>query len=413
MRRARWFMLVAGVVVGVAAGVWAGDAKDTGEDSAGRYTVPQGGVAELVRFIQELSQFRPGTVQEDLEHRAKFRPALQQAAERIVKLEKDTKSEAYRAAEFILLANRVRWIAQALPQAQRKTLDDVKTYLAGHLDTDQADSAADLAMTAAQAVQNAGQPGLAAEAFKSFAAVLQKGQESKRREMASSMGEKARELLAVSAQFPFQGPKVQLPPKGRLVPLDLKGKSNQPINDLSEGGDFEGNGFAELPRGEQVLGGVRFRIGDTIIRLASTNLTTAPKQVEGIPVDRKVAKLYLLHSNQWGSPDNVPDGTNIGQYTVRYEDGSSASIPIVYGQDVRDWWNFDGGRPVTRGRVVWTGSNRASELEQFRATLRLYLGVWENPHPEKKVTAIDFLSENTICAPFCVAITVEESGEAK
>jgi hypothetical protein len=413
MRRARWFMLVAGVVVGVAAGVWAGDAKDTGENSAGRYTVPQGGVAELVRFIQELSQFRPGTVQEDLEHRAKFRPALQQAAERIVKLEKDRKSEAYRAAEFILLANRVRWIARALPQEQRKTLAEVKTYLAGHLDTDQAEAAADLAMTAAQAIQNAGQPDLAAETFKTFAAVLEKVQEAKCREMAASMGERARELLAVSAQFPAPGAKIQLSPKGRLVLLDLKAKSNQQINDLTGTDPFVGNGLAELPRGEQVLGGVRFRIGDTIIRLASTNLTTAPKQVEGIPVDRKVARLYLLHSNQWGSPDSAPDGTKIGQYEVHYEDGSSASIPIVYGQDVRDWWNFDGGRPVTRGRVVWTGSNRASELEQYRTTLRLYLGVWENPHPENKVTGIDFVSENTICAPFCVAITVEEPEDAK
>ena len=412
MRRARWFMLVAGVLVGVAAGAWAGDAKDTGENIAGRYTVPQGGVAELARFIQGLSRFRPGTVQEDLEHRAKFRPALQQAAERIVKLEKDKKSEAYRAAEFTLLANRVRWIAQALPQAQRKTLDDVKTYLAGHLETDQAEAAAGLAMTAAEAIQNAGQPDLAAETFKSFAAVLQKRQEAKWREMAASMEERARDLLALSAQFPAPGPKVQLPPKGRLVLLDLKGKSNQQINDLSGGGDFEGNGLAELPRGEPVLGGVRFRVGDTMIQLGSTNLDSAPKQLEGIPVGRQVARIYLLHGTQWGDPDETPAGTRIGEYKVHYQDGSSASIPIVYGQDVRDWWNTDRD-PVTRGRVVWTGSNRASELEQYRATLRLYLGVWENPHPEKKLTGIDVVSENTICAPFCVAITVEEPEDAK
>jgi hypothetical protein len=147
-----------------------------------------------------------------------------------------------------------------------------------------------------------------------------------------------------------------------------------------------------------------------MIQLKWTNRTAAPKQVEGIRVDRKVARLYFLHGTQWGSPRSVPDGTDIGQYKVRYEDGSSASIPIVYAQDVRDWWNLDRGRPVTRGRVVWTGSNRASELDPYRTTIRLYLGVWDNPNPERNVASVDFLSGDTICAPFCVAISAEEPG---
>jgi hypothetical protein len=90
---------------------------------------------------------------------------------------------------------------------------------------------------------------------------------------------------------------------------------------------------------------------------------------------------------------------------VRYEDGSTASIPIVYGQDLRDWWANDMGKPVTRGRVVWTGSNRSSDREQIM--LRLYLGAWVNPHPKKKVTQIDFSSTGASSAPFCVAISVE------
>ena len=75
---------------------------------------------------------------------------------------------------------------------------------------------------------------------------------------------------------------------------------------------------------------------------------------------------------------------------------------------MRDWWNWDRGRPVTRGWVVWTGSNLVTD--EYEVTLRLYLGLWENPHPAKKVESIDFLSTNdTICAPFCVAMTVEEA----
>ena len=51
---------------------------------------------------------------------------------------------------------------------------------------------------------------------------------------------------------------------------------------------------------------------------------------------------------------------------------------------VRDWWDFDEGKPVTRGRVVWTGGNLAAD--KYGVTTRLYLGVWKNPHPDKTVT---------------------------
>jgi hypothetical protein len=79
-------------------------------------------------------------------------------------------------------------------------------------------------------------------------------------------------------------------------------------------------------------------------------------------------------------------------------------------EDVRDWWEFDEGKPVTRGRVVWTGHNLAAD--KFQVTIRLYLGVWENPHPEKMVKAIDYISStDTKCRPFCVAMTVEEPRE--
>jgi hypothetical protein len=83
-----------------------------------------------------------------------------------------------------------------------------------------------------------------------------------------------------------------------------------------------------------------------------------------------------------------------------------ASVPVVFGQDVRDWHVHDLGRPVSRGRVVWTGSNLVSD--QADELIRLYLGTWENPSPGKKVTQIDFSSTGGEAAPFCVAMTVKE-----
>ena len=65
----------------------------------------------------------------------------------------------------------------------------------------------------------------------------------------------------------------------------------------------------------------------------------------------------------------------MAQYRVHYEDGSQHVIPVVNGEDVRDWWNIDQDKPVTRGRVVWTGLTRG---RRNKLSLRVYLGMWEN-----------------------------------
>ncbi|MGO8747633.1 MAG: hypothetical protein ACLQNE_16805 [Thermoguttaceae bacterium] len=194
-------------------------------------------------------------------------------------------------------------------------------------------------------------------------------------------------------------------PKGRLTPLDFQAKANRKTEDLSPSSGFEGNGLAELGLGDKTLDEVRFRIAPKLIQLAGGQEFAVPKTVEGIPVQRAVQRLYVLHATQW----NAGEGTVAGRYTFHYEDGSTASMPIVVGQDVRDWHDSDLdhlGKPVSRGRVVWTGSNRDSD--RYGALIRLYLGTWENPRPGKKVTHIDFSSTGGEAAPFCVAMTVEE-----
>jgi len=183
---------------------------------------------------------------------------------------------------------------------------------------------------------------------------------------------------------------------------------NKEIVDLSGPGDFEGNGLAELPQGECTLCGVKFLVGEKVVQLGRASVPEVKAKVAGILVNRRVKRLYVLHATQRGSPDSVKDGTAIGEYTIHYEDDSTAVMPIAYGEDVRDWWNWDEGRPVTRGRVVWTGKN--CQTEQYEVMLRLYLGVWENPHPDKKVTTVDYAwNRKAPVAPFCVAMTVEEA----
>ncbi len=193
-------------------------------------------------------------------------------------------------------------------------------------------------------------------------------------------------------------------PKGKLTYIDLQPKANKKL--VQGTPTFADNTLDSLPRGEQTFGGVRFMIGDGLIQLGSTRRPDRPEKVDGIAINRAFERLYVFHATEYGTfPNVVPDGTPIGKYQVNYEDDITETIPIVYGQDVRNWWNGDGSRDVTRGHVAWKGSNPAAKGRN--QTLRRYLGVWENPRPHKKVLTIDYASTNDTAAPFCVAMTVE------
>ena len=64
---------------------------------------------------------------------------------------------------------------------------------------------------------------------------------------------------------------------------------------------------------------------------------------------------------------------------MNYSDGTEETIPIVFGEDLRDWWNKDRSKSVSRGAVVWEGSNPAAR--PLDLTLRLYLTKWIAPAP--------------------------------
>jgi hypothetical protein len=62
-------------------------------------------------------------------------------------------------------------------------------------------------------------------------------------------------------------------------------------------------------------------------------------------------------------------------------------------------------KAVTRGVLAWQGTN--DFLKQDEMKIRLYVTSWDNPHPTKLISGIDYHSTDTLCAPFCVAMTGE------
>jgi hypothetical protein len=161
-----------------------------------------------------------------------------------------------------------------------------------------------------------------------------------------------------------------------------------------------------MPKGVQTLENVRFKVAEGLIQLGRTQpplKEPRPDRVDGIKVGKAFAKLHVLHGTLGGGvPEQfIAEDTKIGAYKVHYEGGPTEIIPIVYGKDLRDWYNHDKSKDVARGKLAWVGGP---------GNVRLYLTTWSNPQPTKRVVSIDYAKagDAPAAALFCVAITLEE-----
>ena len=161
------------------------------------------------------------------------------------------------------------------------------------------------------------------------------------------------------------------------------------------------NSLDMLPPGLLELSGALFDVRG-IVQLAGLDLRNAggkyPQQINGIRIGRKCRQLHFLQAAGWHSPD----GTQIGAFRVHYAGQQEELIPIVYGQDVRDWnGSNDTVADITRGQIVWSAINNAG------LHVRLFETTWVNPMPEEEILSIDYTSSMAQAAPFLVALTAE------
>jgi hypothetical protein len=198
---------------------------------------------------------------------------------------------------------------------------------------------------------------------------------------------------------------------GHAFYLDLQPAANQKLADAVGN---QGHTLAQVPQNRREFAGVPFQVGPGYIRLQGKQRPELPAEVTAARVGFKFDKFHILHGTEYGAfggPTHrfhVPDGTHVGCYRVRYADEEERVIPVVYGQDVRDVWNWDGSKRVMRGKVAWTGTSPGATREGV--SMRLYLTTWTNPRPGVEVTHIDFASAcDTAASPFCVAMTAERS----
>lgn len=224
-----------------------------------------------------------------------------------------------------------------------------------------------------------------------------------------------------SAEVRFRAERLlkKIPLFEKVYYIDLQPKANHKLGEmfhLSKDRSVPDNNLTDLSRGEQVLGNVKFEIGQECIQLAGKLVADKPTRVEGIQVNKAFKALHILHATGYGAYGTkgddrgyfVEDGTLIGEYILHYQEGKKVSIPIIYGEQVRDWWNWDDSKKIKdeNSSVVWTGSNDFSR--QNGVQLRLFRTAWKNPYPDRKVLSIDYIStKTTAAAPFCIALSAE------
>jgi RNA polymerase sigma factor (sigma-70 family) len=190
--------------------------------------------------------------------------------------------------------------------------------------------------------------------------------------------------------------------------VDLQPNANQKITETFRDAAFQANHLGELKLGTQTLEGLKFNIGEGMIFLANEkHKDSLPAKVEGIKIDAKFAQLQILHATAYTADED----TVIARYIVHYDDKTDETIEIVYGVDVRDWWYHDGDKEPSRGKVAWKGSN--APAQSLKCSLWLFSRTWKNPHPDKRVVSIDFVSMVTGAAPFVLAMTLESRPQTR
>lgn len=177
-----------------------------------RYAVPEGDTAALLKFIEDLQNFRPAP-EERLEYSTKVQEALRKAAEKIISLEKNPKSEAYQQAKGLLLQSRLEDLLTQNDD-QAKTYQEIKDFLA----TKEKLTANDLGLAfyAASSLEKSLSEKLALDAYNTFGKRFSESKD----ELLASYGQK---MLGSARRLDLPGKEMKI--EGKTVdgkPFDWK-----------------------------------------------------------------------------------------------------------------------------------------------------------------------------------------------
>lgn len=152
-----------------------------------------------------------------------------------------------------------------------------------------------------------------------------------------------------------------------------------------DGHEFEG------PGGETVA----FKVEDANLRIFGTNAAANPVKIEGIKVGMTAKTAYFLHMTGWEAV-----GIPSYKFVMNYEDGSSEELLMQSHINSDDWCHVPAQLADKNSVWVWKESGVTC------GTVGVIGTKWENPHPNKRIKTIDFVSLKTAAVPAVFAITL-------
>ena len=182
-----------------------------------------------------------------------------------------------------------------------------------------------------------------------------------------------------------------------FVHLDVAAAGNRGLVDETEDdgkGGWTDQGHNDLRMfrpGLHSFLGLPFRAGDRAVVLQGRERPKFPQTSPAIAVGGKAQRIYFLHTAAWSAKWREP----VAQYRIRYADGQQATVPVLYGVDVNDWW---GAAAPLDARVAWRGDNG-------QAQVGLYLMRWINPRPDAQVDSLIVQSTGSGAVPILLAAT--------
>ena len=125
-------------------------------------------------------------------------------------------------------------------------------------------------------------------------------------------------------------------------------------------------------------------------------------RVEGISVGQMAKSIHFLMSS---SNTRERDPVELATIEIHYEDGTQAKRPVRFPEDVVDWWQLYGNHRVPEERIGWKGYSRA--IGGFANVVPVHLSevIWENPHPDRKISHLNLISAKRKASVFVVAVT--------